>query len=245
MPLTHRAGPLLLQHTTYLTMRWLRVPLTAVKQALKRRFPQQHLRYRAYRLLLADPQSFLYTSGWMQSLALGHPADAAGQPVPWMNFQVVQLLAERLRPEMHLFEFGSGFSTAFYAQRVATVCSVEYDLGWAQRVRATAPANVTVIDCPQDVDGAYCRTVARQGRRFDVVVVDGRDRVHCVQQALACLSEAGVIVLDDSQRERYQSAFEQLQAAGFACLSLAGLKPTGNGVDQTSLFYRPGNCLGL
>jgi len=219
--------------------------LTFLKQALRNALPEQYRKYRAFRLLVDNPASALYTTGWMNSLALGRPVDAQGQPVPWMNFQVVQLLRERLAADLTLFEFGSGHSTAFYASKVRHVTSVEYDAKWLEVVRATAPANVSLLACDKDEDGHYCRTITQRGERFDVVVVDGRDRVNCVRQALGCLSERGVIVLDDSQRDNYQPAFTAMREAGFRQLSLAGLKPTDIGLDQTTIFYRADNCLGL
>jgi hypothetical protein len=78
-----------------------------------------------------------------------------------------------------------------------------------------------------------------------VVVVDGRDRVNCVKQAVSALSPRGVILLDDSQQDKYQEANEFAAAQGFRALDLEGLKATGKGLDRTTLFYRDGNCLGI
>ncbi len=60
----------------------------------------------------------------MKSLETMKPLDADGRPIPWMNYPVIDLLRERLTKDLHLFEFGSGFSTTFYAQLVGHVTSI-------------------------------------------------------------------------------------------------------------------------
>lgn len=216
-----------------------------LKRAATTLLPRQALGYRVYRHLVRNEHSYLHRTGWLSSFAGERPVDRAGEAVPWMNYPVVRLLERRVPPDSRVFEFGSGHSTLFWARRVAQVEALEYDKAWFDEISKRVPANARVHFCPEDRDGRYCRFIAQAGGRYDVVVVDGRDRVNCAIQAVAHLSERGVIVLDDSDRERYAAAFEHLRAAGFAALSIEGLKPTGIGVDETTIFYRPGNCLGL
>jgi hypothetical protein len=220
--------------------------MKATARALVRRVaPAAYLRYKAFRLLIADEGSYLYLTGWMRSLADGRPSSPSGQPVPWMNYPVVQLLAERLTRDCRVFEYGSGFSTAFYAGLAGAVRSVEYDEAWRDIVARTLPDNARVAYVPKDVDGRYCRSIAESAGAFDLVVVDGWDRVNCVRCAVERLSARGVVVLDDSDRGSYIEAFDLMKSRGFRSLSLSGLKPTGVGREHTTIFYRDGNCLGL
>lgn len=216
-----------------------------VRKLLRSLFPEAALQYRAYTTLIRNRNSYLYSTGWMQSLQEARPTDPAHNPIPWMNFPVIRLLERRLRKDMVLFEFGSGHSTRFYAGRVRSVISVEHDEAWLRLVREHMPENVQILHRELDVDGRYCRAISEAGSGFDVVVVDGRDRVNCVKQALPALSPGGVLLLDDSQRERYREAVEFATARGFRALELEGLKATDCGIDQTTIFYRDGNCLGL
>lgn len=219
--------------------------LEKLKRFIKQNWPNQTTGWLLYRDLVLNRDSYLHTTGWLRSLRQAKPLDANGTPVPWMNYPVVQLLAERLPRDAVLFEFGSGHSTAFWARHVAQVHSIEYDSRWLDLITPTLPANATVRYCEQDRDGHYCRSLAAPCVLFDVVVIDGRDRVNCVLQALSHLADGGVIILDDSSREKYRSAFEATHAAGYKALTITGLKPTGLGTDTTTIFYRPGNCLGL
>jgi hypothetical protein len=216
-----------------------------IKRAIQSRFPVAALRYRAYKMLIRNPNSYLHLSGWMQSQKERKPIDQNGNPIPWMNFPVVRILEERLTKDLNLFEFGSGYSTLFYAKKVKAVSSVEYDEKWLNIIKLQVPDNVNIIFKREDVDGDYCRAIGETGDQYDVVIVDGRDRVNCIKQSISALSLKGVILLDDSQRERYKEGIGFAKSHGFKALNLEGLKATGTEVDRTTIFYREGNCFDI
>ena len=208
---------------------------------LKRRFV---LPYAVYKTFLCK-SSYLRSSGWLESLRSGFPTNSEGASLPWMNYPVIRFLETRLNQTHHVFEFGSGYSTKFYASLAGSVTSVEYDQAWAERVQADLPSNADLIQQPTDTDGDYCRTIDRTGRRFDLVVVDGRDRVHCVSRSIGCLNETGVILLDDSCRPQYQPAIETAYRFGFRSIDFVGIKPTSCKAHQSTLLYRDRNCFGI
>ncbi len=80
---------------------------------------------------------------------------------------------------------------------------------------------------------------------FDVVLVDGLDRVDCVHAALPALTSAGVIILDDTHRTEYQTLLAQLRQKGYKTLTLYGPKPISIIEAQTTIIYRSDNVLGL
>lgn len=53
----------------------------------------------------------------------------------------------------------------------------------------------------------YVRLPSLLGRRFDVVLVDGRKRRRCLLEGAGLLSESGVTVLHDAWRSYYECAF--------------------------------------
>ncbi len=154
-----------------------------IKRFCLQNFPRVAVPIWGFRTLVTAHDSYLHQTGWLNSLRTGKPLDQCNQPVPWMNYPVIALLTERLRRELTLFEFGCGYSTIYFARRVAEVVAVEHDEDWLHVVRTHVPANVQLILQPVDVDGAYCRAICRQEHRFDLVVIDGRDRVHCMAQS--------------------------------------------------------------
>jgi hypothetical protein len=216
-----------------------------IKQMIRSVLPEPPFIIRAYGSLIKNNDSYLHTTGWMLSLKENKPVNQAGDPIPWMNYPVISLLEERLTNDLNLFEYGSGYSTLFYAKRVRKVTSVEYDQKWFQVVNSQVPNNVTIIYRKKDVDGDYCRAIASTGEQYDVVIVDGRDRMNCVKQSLLRISPYGVILLDDSQLEKYQSAIVMAREMGFKTLHLEGLKATGHKMERTTIYYRQQNCLGI
>ena len=214
---------------------------TKFGRQLKRRFAVPYACYK----LVTKQGSFIQESGWIESIRTSTPCDQSGQPVPWMNYSMVEFLRERLQSSHRVFEYGSGFSTCFFGERCDSVISVEYDAAWLERVREIIPANASIIYQPEDVDADYCRCIHHQNAEFDLVVVDGRDRVNCVRQAVQCLTPTGVILLDDTERARYQDAFDDLDQQGFRHLTLSGIKPGNPCRNQTTIFYRTQNCFGI
>jgi predicted O-methyltransferase YrrM len=188
---------------------------------------------------------YLQASGWLNSRRLKMPVDAEDRPLPWWTYPVIDFLARRVRPDMDVFEFGSGNSTLWLAGRVDHVVAVEHHPRWAVRMAQHVPENVDLLHVPLETDGDYCRTSARTGRRFDLVAIDGRDRVNCARQCLGALKEDGVIVWDDSQRKRYRPGFRFLARRGFRRLEFVGHGPMDSLPWETSVFYRDGNCLGI
>lgn len=52
-------------------------------------------------------------------------------------------------------------------------------------------------------------------------------------------------MLDDSQREQYAGGILHARSRGYLTLDFEGLKPTGSGLDRTTIMYRRDNCLGI
>ena len=156
--------------------------MSIIKQSIKRLFPEQALCYSAYKKLIKNCDSYLYTTGWMNSIREQKPRDMDGHPIPWMNFPVIKLLEERLTHDLNLFEYGSGYSTCFYANKVRAVTSVEYNEQWYYMVKSIVPENAQLVFKENDIDGDYCRAIKITGEQYDVVIIDGRDRVNCMVQ---------------------------------------------------------------
>lgn len=173
--------------------------------------------------------------------------DENGMVNPWWGQSVVDLVCKRLNKEMRVFEWGMGNSTLFWSQNVAEVVSVESDREWYQKMNDIIPSNVFPRYCKLEYDGAYCRAILNEQGKFDIVLIDGRDRVRCAYNSLEKLKENGVIIWDNTDREYYQEGYDFLKEHGFKQLELCSLLYGVSGMeDYTSIFYRGGdNVLGL
>jgi hypothetical protein len=191
------------------------------------------------------PGSYLSKAGWFDSYVERMPVNAEGEPIPLMTYPAVEFLAQRVPAKSAVFEYGAGNSTVWWAPRVKRLEVVEHDEVWYERVRAQGPDHVRMHLIPLVRGGAYCRKILDEQGAFDVVVIDGRDRVHCVRNAVQALKPSGVIVWDDSRRDRYQVGMTELLRQGFRRLPFTGLNAVSARLKETSIFYRSDNVLGI
>lgn len=196
-------------------------------------------------LLEFTHRGYLYDIGWTNSIITGNIVDKNGAPLPWVSYPFMQFIGPKLNKSIELFEFGSGNSTLYYSSRVASVTSVEHDKGWYEKIKASMPANVQLFFCALQPGGDYCQYAMIQPARYDIIIVDGRDRVNCCLNSLGALKENGIVVLDDSEREKYAEAHTFLRQKGFKQIDFWGTAPAVDYLKCTTIFYREGNCLGI
>jgi hypothetical protein len=198
------------------------------------------------------------TRHWLYSLTKVHDSVAMVElDVPWWTYRAVdeveRWLGARPRPA-RVFEYGSGASTVWLARRSASVVSVEHHEEFAALMRrllapidnatllvrpATPTADPEVPSAKEGYAGldftAYVGAIGETEGEIDLVVVDGRARERCLDQALPRLAPDGLVVFDNSRRRRYRRA---IGAAPVVEHRLAGLTPTLPYPDQTSLLRR-------
>jgi hypothetical protein len=190
-------------------------------------------------------QGPLRADGWLRSFREGRAVDADGRPLPWITYPAIEFLSRHVRADWEVFEYGCGQSTLWWTARVAKVVACEHEAAWAERIRPMLPAGAELLHVPLDDAGTYAQTCARWPGRFDVIVIDGRQRVQCADAALTALNPRGVVVWDNSDREEYRDGYELLTAAGFRRVSFIGMAPIFNAKAETAVFYRDDNVLGL
>ena len=79
----------------------------------------------------------------------------------------------------------------------------------------------------------YVRSIESVGGPFDLIVVDGRARLACLDHARNHLAPGGRIVFDDIGRERYRPA---LRTTGLQAQVCVGAKPSLPYRDATAIF---------
>jgi hypothetical protein len=196
-------------------------------------------------LLSYGHKGYLNSIGWFTAFDKKQALDGKGKALPWVTYSFIDFIRERINKTQHIFEYGSGSSTIFYAERAGSVTSVEHDKSWFDKVKNTSPGNAEMIFCQLEKDGEYAKKATLLGKKFDIIIVDGRDRVNCCKYSVDALSENGVLVLDDSEREVYSAARVLLKAQGFKEISFSGISPGLFYEKATSVFYKQDNCLGI
>lgn len=175
-----------------------------------------------------------------------------------IEFSQLLAIVESVGPRV-LVEWGAGGSTRALLNKVPSIeryISIEHHPEWVKNVAQHVPDSrlelhhvAPDIDLPADTakrqdifawdklcedDPAAMATYVgfprTQGVVPDVVLVDGRARVHCIAEGFSLLRPGGVLVLHDAQREEYHPAME-------ACGRVVFLEPYVGG--QVALVRKP------
>jgi hypothetical protein len=79
-------------------------------------------------LMMTDVRSWRSVPDWISSFRSGY--SFLEKPMPWLPFVAMNWLRTYLRPDMNVFEYGSGASTIFISHLAGHVCTVEHDTAW-------------------------------------------------------------------------------------------------------------------
>jgi SAM-dependent methyltransferase len=189
--------------------------------------------------------NYLYDIGWTNSIITGNVVDAANNPLPWVTYPFVQFIGERLSNSLDVFEFGSGNSTLYYASKVGRVTSIDHDKFWYDKIKSSMPSNVNLFYCELVDGGDYCDYAVKSKKQYDIIIVDGMERVDCCINNVDALKPSGVVIIDDTERDEYDKATAFLKEKGFKRLDFWGTAPTVYYLKCTTIFYRDDNCLGI
>jgi hypothetical protein len=200
---------------------------------------------RLFSLLSHGHKGYLDSIGWFNAFDTQQAVDGKGSPSPWVTYSFIDFIKPRLTKDLSIFEYGSGNSTLFYAKNVRRVVSVEHDEDWYHKIVKEKASNAEMIFCRLDMAGEYAKKSASLDEKFDIIIVDGRDRVNCCKYGIDGLTDKGVIVLDDSERKNYIEARIFLKEKGFKELSFSGISPGLFYEKATSVFYKANNCLAI
>lgn len=132
---------------------------------------------------------------------------------PWLAESAILLLDSYLKPTDIGFEWGSGRSTLWLAQRVAHLHSVENNRRWYGAVKKQLkaahlsrkvtyqfiPCERTEVDEPSDHPYADAAK-AIPDNSLDFALVDGNIRASCMRVIAAKINPGGLLILDNANR---------------------------------------------
>jgi hypothetical protein len=188
---------------------------------------------------------YLNELGWNISFKTKMPFDKNNNPIPWVTYPFIDFLEPRLNSQLNLLEYGSGSSTLFYSKRVKSVVAVEHEKEWIEKIKLSLPANVSIIQENLEYNGEYSKASLKTGKKFHLIIVDGRDRVNCLINSISSLTDDGVMILDDSEREEYANGVQKILENNYKKLDFWGIAPGLIYKKCTSIFYKNSNCLGI
>lgn len=188
---------------------------------------------------------------WMRTAVLRRNLVEEG--LPWLNFPALHWMDSWVTPDAAVFEWGSGASTVFLAERAREVVSVEHDPVWAlTTAKALASHKLDNADLYVEIpEGSRGESSDSESwnryvdvlldypdQHFDLIIVDGRSRMRCLQRASQVTRRA--VLLDDSNRGRYADAEKFFPASEWQVLPFKGPVPghLGPRAGESTVFIR-------
>lgn len=118
-------------------------------------------------------------------------------------------------PLKRAFEWGAGNSTEILANHpgIETMTSVDHDPDYLDMVKEKF--DVDDVNFIYEPDERYYSQVNGDNFPYDIIFVDGKDRVNCLRKALSILSPDGVVILHDAERKEYEDGIKLFKHAIF------------------------------
>ncbi|TDK51426.1 class I SAM-dependent methyltransferase [Algoriphagus formosus] len=182
--------------------------------------------------------------------------------LPWINHFACERLRELIKPGMNILEFGLGGSTLFFRNLGASVYSIEHDDEWFQTVKKELENDKMVslhlykpeIDQPEiedkyrSVHGLFSEGMSWKAyahaadnlpnEAFDLILIDGRARPECLRNSISKLKPGGMLVFDNSERESYQQAMDDLMG-NWRCEKYQGVQICDPFFSETRIYFKP------
>lgn len=176
--------------------------------------------------------------GWFRSWWSGRPVDAQGNPLPWISYPAIDFLSQFDFTDATVFEWGSGFSTLWWAKRCGRIASVESNPQWGSYIQKLLPDSVELLVTPLEVNAEIEALTQHHTVEHDIFSIDnnGPFRRHCAAAAADHLTEGGMIILDNS--DQCLIACEVLRQNGFTQIDFTGFAPGSGYAQCTSIFFR-------
>jgi hypothetical protein len=138
-----------------------------------------------------------------------------GDPLPWYTYPAIDFLQQRDFRGKHVLEFGGGQSSLWWADRAASLLTIEEDPAWYSQLKDKLGANVTIFNVPADIqtrsiDEVLAVIDAGHRQHFDVIVVDGHLRRELAIAAFDYLAPGGAILLDNAEGYGFHAALKDL-----------------------------------
>jgi hypothetical protein len=186
---------------------------------------------------LWTPLTFSVASGHLRSSFCLRAVDKRGNALPWYTYPAIDFLSRKDFHAARILEWGAGQSTLWWAARAHEVVAIEGDPAWADNLRGRLPANATLHLADPDlkeIQKKFCGP-------FDVIIVDGLDRLECARLSLDYLAEGGAILLDNSDGtwsgDGSFPILELFRGRQFSRVDFYGYVPGVSAKQCTSLFF--------
>lgn len=128
-------------------------------------------------------------------------------PTSFMN--LLKKWVIKIKPK-NIFEWGPGYSTHIMRNMCpeSYIVTMEHQQQFYDEWKKTLNVTILLREAPESDRKNikwkdYCEPEEFEKEKFDLIFVDGRERVRCAKWAKEHLNKNGVIILHDSERPEY------------------------------------------
>src|SRR5262249_10082875 len=135
---------------------------------------------------------------------------------PFFTQPFLEILSQWDITSWDIFEWGSGYSTIWFANHCRSIVSVDHDIGWISSIKKELAMlhliNVILKERRPDLsqefyigdggeDSAYVKAIDEDDRLYDCIIIDGQfHRNACGNHVLSHIKKGGIIILDNANQ---------------------------------------------
>ncbi len=161
---------------------------------------------------------------------------------PWLVPKAVVFIENWLKKEMKGFEFGSGRSTKWFANKTSFYYSIEGDFSWFNKIKNENKINIkngkckiiyrdagNQINIELDKKEKYTNALADfKDSYFDFGLIDGHHRLECLEKSLNKVKNGGILIVDNTDAiDGIKKYFKKYKFSKFS-----------NGISETTIIYK-------
>jgi len=173
--------------------------------------------------------------------------------IPTMSISALAWINERITPDEVLFEWNSGDSTFWYAERVQQVYSVT-ELptlaAWMkEEIYVREHDNIKIILAPEDATfeakyalgnisvKRYCHVIEQfPTKAFDWIIIDGYKKELCLPLAASAIKRGGIIVMTDTDVLEHLDSMNQMLSKAIEFHHFKSVCTTEDRLTQTTIM---------
>jgi SAM-dependent methyltransferase len=197
-------------------------------------------------------------SSWINSSKIGFSVDKNMSPLPWYCYQAIDYLEKNISKYTNIFEFGCGSSTLFFYEKVKKIIAIETNKFWFDYISNIISQKnknylkkdnffkndkIEIYLIQNALNDPSYENFAKKysddnNIKFNLIIIDSIKRFLCAINSFDAISDDGVIILDDSQRDNYKKIFEFMQNNNMQNLNFSGISPGQITPKNTSFFIK-------
>jgi len=218
-------------------------------------------------MLVLLENDYLSNTGYIESISNKLPL-RHGLPIPWITYSALEFLESNVSSNAKVLEFGAGFSSIFWALRGNDISYLDFNKNWNDCISNTLDelgrecliSSKSIFDELSSVYPPFIEEfkqmlsieeratstnfsnslnsyILEKIEMANLIVIDGHYRNFFLEMCARADSKA-VVVLDNAERNEYETGKTAILDAGFFKIDFTGLGPVNPYGWTTSIFIK-------